>query len=154
VQPAVTGRRDGNRLLLVAIAILSFAGIVDSAVALQRHYAKSTTAFCDFSQKFSCDIVNRSEWSTMAGIPVAAIGVAGYAALFVLATFLQSRSGTPNRLLAAALAGLAFASYLTYIEAYELTAWCVLCLISLLLIFLITVLAVAVRTRSARAENV
>ena len=64
-----------------------------SAVSLQRHYAKSATAFCDFSQKFSCDIVNRSEYSTIEGIPVAGIGVAGYAALFVLATFWKSRAG-------------------------------------------------------------
>jgi len=122
-----------------------------SAVSLQRHYAKSATAFCDFNQKFSCDIVNRSEYSTVEGIPVAGIGVAGYAVLFVLATFWKSRGETPNRLLAAALAGLAFALYLTYIEAYELMTWCILCLISLVLISLVSLLAVVVKVRCARA---
>lgn len=133
------------------IAVLSLAGVVDSAVALQRHFAKSATTYCDFSQQFNCDIVNRSEYSTLAGIPVAAIGVVGYAALFVLSTFWKSRPETPNRLLGAAIAGLAFALYLTYIEAYELTTWCILCLISLALIFLITVLAALVKVKSAKA---
>lgn len=137
-----------NGALYVLIAILSLAGVVDSAISLQRHYAKSATNFCDFSQKFSCDIVNRSEYSTMLGIPVAGIGVAGYAALFVLATALKARPETPIRLLAGSLAGLAFALYLTYIEAYELTTWCILCLISLGLIFLISFLAVFVKLRS------
>jgi uncharacterized membrane protein len=107
-----------SRFLFVAIAVLSVAGTVVSAVSLQRHYAKSATAYCDFNQKFSCDTVNRSVYSSIAGIPVAGIGVGGYAALFVLATFWKSRAETPNRLLGAALAGLAFALYLTYIEAF------------------------------------
>ena len=122
-----------------------------SAVSLQRHYAKSATEFCDFNEKFSCDIVNRSEYSTVAGIPVAAIGVAGYAALFLLSTFWKSQPETPNRLLGAALAGLAFALYLTYIEAYKLMTWCILCLISLALISLISVFAILIKWRSARA---
>ena len=140
-----------SRVLYGVIAVLAAAGVIVSAVSLQRHYAKSATAFCDFSQKFSCDIVNRSEWSTVQGIPVAAIGVAGYAALLVLSTFWKSRAETPNRLLGAAVAGLAFALYLTYIEAYELMTWCILCLISLVLISLISLLAIAVKVRTARA---
>jgi vitamin-K-epoxide reductase (warfarin-sensitive) len=151
MRPAVSAPPARNRILFAVIAMLSFVGVVDSAIALQRHYAKSATNFCDFSQQFSCDVVNRSEWSTVAGIPVAAIGMAGYAALFVLSAFLKSRAETPNRLLLTTFAGLAFALYLTYIEAFELKTWCVLCLISLLLIFLITILALAVKVRSSRA---
>ena len=148
MQPAVRVFSVRNGALYLFIAVLSLAGVVDSAISLQRHYAKSATNFCDFSQKFSCDIVNRSEYSTMAGIPVAGIGIAGYAALFVLATFLRTRPETPTRLLGASLAGLAFALYLTYIEAYELTTWCILCLMSLGLISLISFSAVFVKVRS------
>jgi len=133
------------------MAVLSLAGVIVSAISLQRHYAKSATEFCDFSQQFSCDIVNRSEYSSIVGIPVAGIGIAGYAALLLLSTFWKSRPETPNRLLGAALAGLAFALYLTYVEAYVLTTWCILCLISLLLISLISVLAIGVRVRGASA---
>lgn len=138
-----------NRTLFLVIAILSVAGVAVSAISLQRHYAKSATEFCDISQKFSCDIVNRSEQSTVQGIPVAAIGVLGYVVLFVLSTFRKSRAETPNLLLGAAIAGFLFALYLTYVEAYELMTWCILCLISQCLIFLISVSAVAVKVRSA-----
>jgi vitamin-K-epoxide reductase (warfarin-sensitive) len=141
----------GNRVWFVLIAVLSFAGIVVSAVSLQRHYAKSATEFCDFSQKFNCDIVNRSEYSEVQGIPVAAIGVLGYAVLFSFSTFWNSRAETPNRLLAASIAGLGFALCLTYIEAYELKTWCILCVASQVLIFLITVLAIIAKVRSAKA---
>ncbi len=140
-----------DRILFALIAVLSLVGIVDSAISLQRHYAKSATTYCDFSQRFSCDIVNRSEYSEIAGIPVAGIGVAGYAALFVLSTFWRSRGETPFRLFAGSLAGLAFALYLTYIEAYQLMTWCILCLISLALIFLITVLAAIIKFGTSKA---
>lgn len=150
MQPAVNELPRGNRILFALIAIFALAGVIDSGIALRRHFAKSATTYCDFSQKFNCDIVNRSEYSTVMGIPVAAIGIAGYAALFVLSTFWRTRPETPNRLLGAAVAGFAYALYLTYIEAYELTTWCILCLISLMLIFLISVMAAIVKVRSAR----
>ena len=140
-----------SHLLFVPLALLSLAGVGVSTVSLQRHFAKSATAFCDFSQKFSCDIVNRSEYSEMFGIPVAGIGVAGYALLFVLSTFWRSRAETPTRLLIAALAGLAFALYLTYVEAYVLTTWCILCVGSLVIISLIVLLSIAVKLRSRAA---
>jgi vitamin-K-epoxide reductase (warfarin-sensitive) len=151
VQPAVSEVATRNRWRFVVIAILSFAGMVVSAVSLQRHYAKSSTEFCDVGQKFNCDIVNRSEYSEVEGIPVAAIGVLGYATLFFLSTFWNSRATTPNRLLAASIAGLCVALYLTYVEAYELKTWCILCVASQVMIFLITVLAAIVKLRSARA---
>jgi vitamin-K-epoxide reductase (warfarin-sensitive) len=154
MQPAVTdltATRSSGRVLFVLIAMLSLVGVIVSAVSLQRHYAKSDTAFCDFNKKFSCDVVNRSEQSSIIGIPVAGIGVAGYAALFFLSTFWRARADTPNRLLGTAIGGLAFALYLTYVEAYVLETWCILCLSSLAMIFLISVLAVVVRLRDVRA---
>jgi uncharacterized membrane protein len=142
---------SGNRTLFVAVAVLSLAGMIDSAIALQRHYAKSATQFCDISQQFSCDIVNRSQYSTLEGIPVAGIGVAGYASLFLLSTLWKSRPETVNRLLGASVAGFLFALYLTYIEEHELMTWCVLCLVSQLLIFVILMLSGILKLRTARA---
>jgi vitamin-K-epoxide reductase (warfarin-sensitive) len=138
------------RILFHAIAVLSLIGAAVSAIALQRHYAKSVTAFCEFAEKFNCDIVNRSEYSTIEGIPVAAIGVAGYGVLFALSTFWKARQETPNRLLVASIAGLSFALYLTYIEAYELTTWCILCVTSLIVIVLISALAIVIKLRGAK----
>ena len=134
-----------GRAIFAAIAVLSLAGMVVSSISLQRHYAKSATQFCDFSEKFNCDIVNRSEYATLMGIPVAGIGVAGYAFLLVLATAYRTRIETPLRLLLASVAGLAYALYLTYVEAYVLDIWCILCLSSLAMITSITLLAGALK---------
>jgi vitamin-K-epoxide reductase (warfarin-sensitive) len=138
---AQAGETKWSRGLLVGIAILSLAGMIVSSISLQRHYAKSATSYCEFGEKFNCDIVNRSEYSSVAGIPVSLIGVTGYGLLLTLSTLWRSRPETPTRLLMAAAAGLVFALYLTYIEAYVLTTWCILCLTSLVLIASITTLA-------------
>jgi vitamin-K-epoxide reductase (warfarin-sensitive) len=139
----------GNRGLFVAIAVLALAGVAVSAVSLQRHYAKSVSAFCDVGEKFNCDIVNRSEYSRLMGIPVAGIGVVGYGLLLMLATLYRTRTETPTRLLATAVGGLGFALYLTYIERYVLGTWCILCLSSLAMIAGIAVLAGVVKARAA-----
>ena len=138
---------QNNRPLFLAIAVLAIAGIVVSAISLQRHYAKSESTFCEFGEKFNCDIVNRSEYSSVMGIPVAGIGILGYGVLLALSTIYRSRTETPLRLLAASVAGLGFALYLTYVEGFVLGTWCILCLSSLGLIALITVLAGVVKAR-------
>lgn len=138
-----------SRSLLVGVAILSLAGMIVSSISLERHYAKSATSYCEFGEKFNCDIVNRSEYSSLAGIPVSLIGVAGYGLLLTLSTLWRSRPETPTRLLMAAAAGLVFALYLTYIEAYVLTTWCILCLTSLALIASIAALAGVLKLRLA-----
>jgi vitamin-K-epoxide reductase (warfarin-sensitive) len=147
--PSTTASVNDNRWLLVAIAVLSCFGMVISAVSLQRHYAKSASSFCEFGEKFNCDIVNRSEYSTVMGIPVAGIGLVGYAFLLALATLYRSRMQTPTWLLTACVAGLAFALYLTYVEGYVLDTWCILCLSSLATIVAITVLATVLKIRSS-----
>jgi uncharacterized membrane protein len=146
---AAKASSKGNRGLFVAIAVLALAGVAVSAVSLQRHYAKSVSAFCDVGEKFNCDIVNRSEYSRLMGIPVAGIGVVGYGLLLMLATLYRTRTETPTRLLVAAVGGLAFALYLTYIEGYVLGTWCILCLSSLAMIAGIAVLAGVVKARAA-----
>ena len=123
MQPAVTNSTadvsatspfKGAGILLWMIAFLSLAGIAVSGVSLQRHYAKSATTFCEFNEKFNCDIVNRSEYASIMGIPVAGIGVVGYGLLFALSTFQRRRAETPTRLVLAAGVGLAFALYLMF----------------------------------------
>ena len=138
------------RKLFLAIAILAVLGIAVSSVSLDHHFRKSQTTYCDFGQSFNCDIVNRSEYSTVAGVPVALIGILGYAVLLAFATFYREKAETPGILVVGSVGGLGFALYLTYIEKYVLFAWCILCLTSLAVIFSITVLSVALLKRSMR----
>jgi len=130
--------------LMMLIAALAVCGIAVSSVSLERHYATSKTQFCDVGETFNCDIVNRSEYSKLFGIPVALIGMLGYGLIAGLATEYRSRAETPARLFALAVAGLAFALYLTYIEGFVIGVWCILCLCSLAMIASITLLAAIV----------
>lgn len=132
---------DLTKRLMNLVAILAVCGISVSSVSLEHHFATSKTAFCDIGTTFNCDIVNRSEYSTIFGIPVALIGMIGYAALVGLATVYRERREAPLILFAAASAGLAFALYLTYIEGHVLGVWCILCLSSLALIAMTTILS-------------
>jgi uncharacterized membrane protein len=129
------------RRLYLMIAIFAVLGIAVSSVSLDHHFRKSKTSFCDFGQSFNCDIVNRSEYSTVAGVPVALMGILGYAALLAFATFYRAKAETPLILAAGSLAGLGFALYLTYVEKFILATWCILCLSSLALIFIISILS-------------
>lgn len=138
MQPAMT---PAARRIFLLIAILALAGIVVSSVSLHHHFGTSQTNYCDFGASFNCDIVNRSVYSTVLGVPDALIGILAYGLLLGLATFYRTKAETPLMLLIASTAGLGFALYLTYIEKFVLATWCILCLSSLTLIFLITVLA-------------
>ena len=128
-----------TRRILLSIALLASGGVLVSSVSLYHHYGTSATSYCDIGENFNCDIVNRSTYSTIAGIPVALIGIIGYFATLMLATVYRSRAGVSAVLALVSLAGLGFALYLTYIEGFVLAAWCILCLSSLALIFIIAV---------------
>ncbi len=143
---------DLTQRLMSMVAILTICGIAVSSVSLQHHYATSKTAYCDIGETFNCDIVNRSEYSSVFGVPVALIGMLGYAALAGLATVYRERRETPAMLFIASAAGLAFALYLTYIEARVLGVWCILCLSSLALITTVTMLAAMIWWKRERSE--
>jgi vitamin-K-epoxide reductase (warfarin-sensitive) len=129
------------RLIFTLIAVLAIGGIAVSSVSLYHHYGTAKTNYCDFGGNFNCDIVNRSTYSSVWGVPDALVGILGYLALLGLTTVYRSKAETPLLLLMASIAGLGFALYLTYIEAFVLATWCILCLSSLTLIFLIAALA-------------
>ena len=131
-----------GRLPLI-ISLMALIGIAVSSLSLYHHFAKSKTSYCDFGQSFNCDIVNRSQYSSIAGIPVAAVGILGYAAILLLSTWWRRNPDTPGMLTIGALAGVGFALYLTYIEAYVLQAYCILCLTSLASIVVIASLSAA-----------
>jgi len=118
------------------IALLALAGIVASNLALRVHYSTDITP-CSINEKWDCGIVNHSPYAVMYGVPVAAIGIAGYLLIGILA-LLRRRA----LLLIAVLIGMAFALYLTNIEAKVLGVWCLYCVISQGIIASITLLAI------------
>jgi uncharacterized membrane protein len=141
--------RFAGRILRL-IAMLAAGGALVSSVSLYHHYGTSQTSYCSFGESFNCDIVNRSTYSVISGVPVALIGIIGYLGLLTLATFYRSRAETPAMLAIASLTGLGFALYLTYVEGFVLAAWCVLCLSSLALVSCISVLSLVLWRHHAR----
>ena len=117
------------------IILAALAGMTVSALALRIHYS-SETAPCSINEKWDCGIVNRSPYSEIEDVPVAAMGIAGYLVLAVLA--LARRR---NFVTVLAVIGLGFSLYLSHIERNVLVVWCLYCVISQGLILLITLLS-------------
>ncbi len=136
------------------IAVLATLGILDSVYLLLAKLGYIGSLSCSISH--GCDIVNTSQYSSFLGMPVAAIGLAGYVALLAIAIVatLPTRQGDPrpDRLLALLSGvGLLFTLYLTYAELFWLHAicqWCVLSQLVILAIFLLSLVGVLKRRRA------
>ncbi len=117
--------------------LLAMAGLAVSWLALRVHYSNET-APCSINAKWDCGIVNHSQYAVMYGIPVAAIGIAGYFLIGILA--LLRRRGW---LLLATLVGMGFSLYLTNIEVRTLEVWCLYCVTSQGIIAVLLLLSMA-----------
>ena len=74
----------------------------------------------------SCIKVQTSQWSRLAGVPVALIGLIGYVA--ILASLLApDREETRLATLGLTLIGFGFSAYLTYRELFSIHAVCEWC---------------------------
>jgi len=94
----------------------------------------------------SCDVVQGSSYARLLGVPVAYLGLVGYA--LIAAAFLTSvlAGGRAARLagvalLALTLAGTAFSLYLTVLEPFVLGAACLWCLASAAVMTLLLLLS-------------
>jgi vitamin-K-epoxide reductase (warfarin-sensitive) len=146
------------------IAVLAVAGAVVSALALRIHYMSPAEAPpCAVSAHFDCGLVGHSRYSVFPAItedekpgtlhiPVAAIGIAGYALMAIFALM-----GRIRIVLELARIGFFCAAFLSYIEAYVIQMWCIYCLWSQAIITAIlvaTVVEVLMRRRRRAASMV
>jgi uncharacterized membrane protein len=144
------------------IAILAVAGIVVSCMALRIHYMDPAAAPpCPVSEHFDCGLVNHGKYSVFPPlsddekpgalhIPVAAIGIAGYAAIAIFALL-----GRIRIVLELARIGFFCAAFLSFIEAYVIHIWCIYCLWSqsiITAILLASIVAVLLRRRRRTAS--
>lgn len=117
------------------LVLLAVAGIVVSSLALHVHYTYSLQP-CDINSHWDCGLVNHSRYAVFHGIPVALIGIIGYA-LIGIAAWMRLKWVT----LVMTLAGLGYALYLTHIEASVLEVWCLYCVCSQTIIAIAALLA-------------
>jgi len=118
------------------VALVALAGVVISSLALQVHYSTGTKP-CSINEKWDCGIVNHSSFAVIGSVPVAAIGIAGYIAIGVLAMMRRRLE-----LMLAAFAGFCFALRLTMVEQYALGVWCLYCVYSQCIISILLLLAI------------
>jgi vitamin-K-epoxide reductase (warfarin-sensitive) len=126
---------EAMKYVLILLAVL---GMIVSALALREHYRTEGDSPCSINERWDCGIVNHSPYATLAGIPVAVLGIFGYLLMGTLAWRRVYRL-----VLVVAVVGLAFSLYLAHIEAHILGVWCIYCVISLGVISFITLLSLA-----------
>jgi uncharacterized membrane protein len=125
-----------ERHLRVAIAGLALAGLAIAAYLAWAHYADVKPICTGIG---NCERVQSSSYSKLAGVPVAVIGLAGYAAILVSLAL----RGELGRVTGAFLAfvGLGFSGYLTWAELFRVEAICQWCVASAIVMALIAALA-------------
>jgi uncharacterized membrane protein len=126
------------RRLDIAIAAVAVIGLGIAAYLTYIHYA-GLHPLCLASG--GCEKVQSSHWSKLAGIPVATIGLVGYAG--ILASLLvPGETGLAGCALIA-LVGFGFSAYLTYVELFRIHAVCQWCVASAVLMTALAALTVA-----------
>src|SRR2546423_4758327 len=131
-----------GRIILYSIAALfCLLGLAD-ATYLTVMALTGETAAC--SGQAGCQEVLGSVYSKVAGIPVAAFGVAGYFTAFTFAVFAAFNYARARKFFAIVV-GVLFAStlWLLYVQAFLLHAFCRYCLFSAAVCFLLMGLVVA-----------
>ena len=115
-----------------AIAGLALLGLAISVYLTYVHYAGIEPVCSSIS---NCERVQSSDYAELMGIPVAVLGIAGYAA--ILAS-LRTREDVTALL---AYLAVAFSAYLTWAELVKIDAICQWCVASAIITLVIAVLA-------------
>ena len=131
-----------ERRLRTGIAVLAVLGAGIAAYLTVAHLTHTQVACVTGG----CETVQSSRYSELVGIPVAAIGLAGYALIGATAGFRTDVARVIGA--AAALAGFVFAVYLIYVQIGVIGAVCQWCLMSDMLLALL-VAATFLRLREA-----
>jgi uncharacterized membrane protein len=131
-----------ERRLQLATLVLGLAGLAVAGYLTYVHYA-GLKPLCGLGG--DCERVQTSQFADVAGIPVAVLGLSGYA--LILASLLVP--GDLGRVGGAtvALVGFGFSAYLTYREVFTIEGICTWCVASAVLM---TVLAVVACLRVVR----
>lgn len=142
----------------MALAVLSLVGVLIAGYLLLHRLGLVGRLLC--GPEGSCETVQASAYAIFAGMPVPAIGVAGYLVVLLI-SLLGLRPGlTEDRrvtvaLVALTLVALAFTAYLNALEAYVIHAWCRWCIASAIVVALSFLCALAdLATVAGRARAV
>jgi uncharacterized membrane protein len=123
-----------DRRLRVAAIVLALIGLGIASYLTYVHY-EGIHPVCGLGG--NCEKVQTSEWSRLAGIPVAVLGLIGYAVIFV-SLFVPGEEALIAGALTA-LVGFGFSAYLTYRELFTIDAICPWCVASAVVMTLLAI---------------
>jgi len=103
--------------LRLAAATVATVGLGIAGYLTAAHY-DGDAPVCAIAH--GCAIVQQSEYAELAGVPVALLGVIGYAA--ILFTLLRDDEAARGATAFLALAGAGFSGWLTYVEVLQVTS--------------------------------
>lgn len=115
--------------LMVAFAIIAFIGFADSLYLTASHYMGDVPT-CTIVE--GCDEVAISEYSTIAGVPVALLGNLFYLLMMISAfVWFDMRKNVVIKVLPyVTVPAFIFSVWLVYVMFYIIEALCIYCLIS------------------------
>jgi len=134
-----------ERALRVVVAGLALVGIAVAGYLTYARHAETTIA-CTTG---GCEAVQSSEYAELAGMPVAALGLAAY--LFLLCTAFFNADVARVAGAVAAVSGALFAAYLLYVQLFLIDAICRWCVASDAVLALLAV-ACVLRLRAREAN--
>ena len=123
------------------LAVLSILGLLMSAYLTWVHLA-GIAPIC-LAGSGGCEAVQTSRYAEILGVPVAVLGIVGYARL-LFSALLRGERGVLLGLFVA-LVSVLFSAYLTWLELFVIHAicqWCVASAILMMASFLLTVIRV------------
>jgi uncharacterized membrane protein len=134
---AAATRLPSERVLRVALGVVAVLGLaVSGYLTVVRAEGDSPTCVIGGG----CGTVQNSEYSELAGIPVAWLGLAAYAGL-LLAALLPGPLGRALGLFTAVVS-FGFSAWLTYAEIVLIEAICAWCVTSAILVTLALIIAI------------
>jgi uncharacterized membrane protein len=126
------------RALRVASAAVAAVGFAIAAYLTIVHYAGADPV-CAIAH--GCDVVQSSRYAEVGGVPVALLGLLGYAG--VLVTLLRDDEAARTATAFLSLVGFGFSAWLTWVEVGELHAICIWCVGSAVCMTLLAALSTA-----------
>jgi uncharacterized membrane protein len=126
------------RALRAASAAVAAVGLAVAAYLTVVHYAGATPV-CAVTH--GCEVVQQSAYAELAGVPVALLGLLGYAA--ILGTLVRDDEAARTASAFLALAGFGFSAWLTWVEVTRLDAICSWCVASAVCMTVLAALSVA-----------
>ncbi len=124
------------RALRLVSAAVAIAGLGIAAYLTAVHYGGGEPV-CAIAH--GCAVVQQSEYADLAGVPVALLGLIGYAGILV--TLLRDDAAARGATALLALIGAGFSAWLTYVEVVRLDAVCIRCVGSAICMLLLAVLS-------------